>query len=223
MVLLSSMGEWLRLNWMTVLLILFLLAMWSYGWRRGLVRMSFSFISFLLSAVLSRILFPYLSAYLGENRALTEWFRNRIFLYLQRESGAMQEKRNAAMDAVYRLLGIERLADYAAEQLANFLLSLILFLLILFLSRIALRLFFTLLDRVMRLPLFNELNRGTGAVLGLAEGFFYIWVLLIVLGLLPEYEFSRFLAEQFALPGSFPAYLRDHNLIVYFFTAMLTG
>ena len=109
------------------------------------------------------------------------------------------------------------LAEYAADRISSLLLSLILFLAFLLLSRILLRFLFALLDRLMRLPMLNQLNRSSGALLGLIEGIFYIWVFIIVLGLLPEYKLTEALAEQFAVEGTLACYLRDTNLILYFF------
>lgn len=218
MEILLQLIELLRVYWLSALLLVFLLAMLLYGWKRGLVRMSFSLVSFVCSALLSRLLLPYAATSLGKNRMLTAWLQRRLALYLR--PGAeeeLQQAKDTAMESLYRLLGLDRLAEYAADRISSLLLSLILFLAFLLLSRILLRFLFALLDRLMRLPMLNQLNRSSGALLGLIEGIFYIWVFIIVLGLLPEYKLTEVLAEQFAVEGTLACYLRDTNLILYFF------
>lgn len=220
MELLNEIIGFIRADWLTLVLAAFLAAMLSYGWKKGLARMSFSLTSFIVTAVLSKGLMPYIVLFLEKNDSLTIWFRKIIESYLSSQAAGGRELNDARIYMLYSILGLDRLADKAAWQLCTLLLSLIVFIVLLIFSRIILKMIFGILDRVMELPVLKLINKSCGALVGIFEGLLYIWIFIMILGLFPDNDFSLEIMKQFNRAGTFPYYIKEGNMIIYFLSMM---
>ena len=82
---------------------------------------------------------------------------------------------------IWEKLGAKEFTQYAADYLSRTVVHFVLFLLLFLIIWILLRLLIRVLDVVAKIPVIHGLNQIAGAVLGLAEGLFYLWLFFIVL------------------------------------------
>ena len=213
-------------NWVQVVVAVFLVVMVYCGYHRGLIRMSASFVSILITTVLTRLLHPYVTEWMSSNAVLQNFVEKRVESVLASSAG-MNTLGNAGgsaagqVDQLYRLLGVDQLTDYLAGQISGFIVTAISFILMLIVVNLVVRIVFYVLDFVMKLPGLSLMNRLSGALIGFVEAVFYIWILLIVAAILPGNAVTGAIAEQFSREGSWLCYLRQANLIVRVFSGLV--
>lgn len=204
-------------NWVQLAVAAEMAAMFYYGWKSGLIRMLFSFLPTVTSFLICRALFPRVKELLAENSAANAFLEERIRPLLPQLGGAEAGDPNA--EILYRMIGLDKLSSYLAEQLSNLLISALLFLILLLLVKVFMGISFRFLNLLAEAPGLSLINRSLGALLSLLQGLFYLWLLLILLSFLPENPVSISVAEQFSHPGSWLNYIREANLITRIFSA----
>ena len=81
---------------------------------------------------------------------------------------------------VYQALGVQVFTEYLGNYLAGLLVNTVGFVLLFVLVYIAVRLIMRWLDIMARLPIISGVNKLTGALLGGAEGLFFLWLLSLL-------------------------------------------
>lgn len=74
----ASIVAYIKLNWMQLAVGAFMLMMLYCGYKKGLIRMSVSLVSLLLSTVLTKILHPYVLSWMQGNAALQAAVQKRV-------------------------------------------------------------------------------------------------------------------------------------------------
>ncbi len=225
----------IKMNWLQLVVGAFMLLMLLCGYKKGLIRMSVSLVSFLLSVVLTKILHPYVLSWMQDNAALQAMVQKRVAAVFTESTAAVVGSTDtglngvsagvdttaAQVDNLYRLLGLDHLSNYLSEQLTGLIMTALCFLVLLVLVNVVVRIVFYILDLIMRLPGLSLMNRLSGAALGLVEAVFYIWVVLILAAILPDNALTTCIAEQFSREGSWLCYLKEANLLVRIFTGIV--
>ena len=196
----------------------FMVAMFLYGYRKGLVRMSVNIVSIVVSLIATRMLLPTVQSWIDQNPVLRELVAQRVEKIAFGEgpaAGAASE----SVDLFYQLLGLDKLTDYIADRITGMLVSVITFVLLLIVVTLLVKLAFAILQRVVELPVLNFMNRTLGAVLGLVESIVYVWIFLIVISFLPENPLTLHIAMQFNDPTPWLFYLKEANIFVHIFEA----
>lgn len=196
----------------------FMVAMFLYGYRKGLVRMSVNIVSIVVSLIATRMLLPTVQSWIDQNPVLRELVAQRVEKIAFGEgpaAGAASE----SVDLFYQLLGLDKLTDYIADRITGMLVSVITFVLLLIVVTLLVKLAFAILQRVVELPVLNFMNRTLGAVLGLVESIVYVWIFLIVISFLPENPLTLHIAMQFNDPTTWLFYLKEANIFVHIFEA----
>lgn len=232
----ASILSYVKLNWLQLVVAAFMLMMLYCGYKKGLIRMSVSLVSMLLSAVLTKILHPYVLSWMQGNAALQAMVQKRVAaIFAETASSAVSgggetglpslsagtDTAAVQVDNLYRLLGLDHLSNYLSEQLTGLIMTALCFLVLLVVVNLVVRIAFYILDLIMRLPGLSLMNRLSGAALGLVEAVFYIWVLLILAAILPDNAFTTCIAEQFSREGSWLCYIKEANLLVRIFTGII--
>ncbi len=229
----ASIVAYIKLNWLQLAIGAFMLLMLYCGYKKGLIRMSVSLVSLLLSTILTKILHPYVLSWMQGNAALQAMVQKRVSAIFAESTGAVMpggsdtamsmgvDSTAVQVDNLYRLLGLDQLSNYLSEQLTGLIMTSLCFLVLLVLVNIVVRIVFRILDLIMRLPGLSLMNRLSGAALGLIEAVFYIWVLLILAAILPDNALTTSIAEQFSREGSWLCYLKEANLLVRVFTGIV--
>lgn len=205
-------------GWVQIGVAAFMVAMFLYGYRKGLVRMSVNIVSIVVSLIATRMLLPTVQTWIDQNPVLRELVAQRVEKIAFGEgpaAGAASE----SVDLFYQLLGLDKLTDYIADRITGMLVSVITFILLLIVVTLLVKLAFAILQRVAELPVLNFMNRTLGAVLGLVESIVYVWIFLIVISFLPENPLTLHIAMQFNDPTTWLFYLKEANIFVHIFEA----
>ena len=205
-------------GWVQIGVAAFMVAMFLYGYRKGLVRMSVNIVSIVVSLIATRMLLPTVQSWIDQNPVLRELVAQRVEKIAFGEgpaAGAASE----SVDLFYQLLGLDKLTDYIADRITGMLVSVITFVLLLIVVTLLVKLAFAILQRVVELPVLNFMNRTLGAVLGLVESIVYVWICLIVISFLPENPLTLHIAMQFNDPTTWLFYLKEANIFVHIFEA----
>ena len=205
-------------GWAQIGVAAFMVAMFLYGYRKGLVRMSVNIVSIVVSLIATRMLLPTVQSWIDQNPVLRELVAQRVEKIAFGEgpaAGAASE----SVDLFYQLLGLDKLTDYIADRITGMLVSVITFVLLLIVVTLLVKLSFAILQRVVELPVLNFMNRTLGAVLGLVESIVYVWIFLIVISFLPENPLTLHIAMQFNDPTTWLFYLKEANIFVHIFEA----
>ena len=205
-------------RWVQIGVAAFMVAMFLYGYRKGLVRMSVNIVSIVVSLIATRMLLPTVQSWIDQNPVLRELVAQCVEKIAFGEgpaAGAASE----SVDLFYQLLGLDKLTDYIADRITGMLVSVITFVLLLIVVTLLVKLAFAILQRVVELPVLNFMNRTLGAVLGLVESIVYVWIFLIVISFLPENPLTLHIAMQFNDPTTWLFYLKEANIFVHIFEA----
>lgn len=207
-------------GWVQIGVAVFMVAMFLYGYRKGLVRMSVNIVSIVVSLIATRMLLPTVQTWIDQNPVLRELVAQRVEKIAFGEGVAGAESAaGESVDLFYQLLGLDKLTDYIADRITGMLVSVITFILLLIVVTLLVKLAFAILARVAELPVLNFMNRTLGAVLGLVESIVYIWIFLIVISFLPENPLTLNIAMQFNDPTTWLFYLKEANIFVHIFEA----
>ena len=203
-------------GWVQIGVAAFMVAMFLYGYRKGLVRMSVNIVSIVVSLIATRMLLPTVQSWIDQNPVLRELVAQRVEKIAFGEGPAAASE---SVDLFYQLLGLDKLTDYIADRITGMLVSVITFVLLLIVVTLLVKLSFAILQRVVELPVLNFMNRTLGAVLGLVESIVYVWIFLIVISFLPENPLTLHIAMQFNDPTTWLFYLKEANIFVHIFEA----
>lgn len=207
-------------GWVLIGVAAFMVAMFLYGYRKGLVRMSVNIVSIVVSLIATRMLLPTVQTWIDQNPVLRELVAQRVEKIAFGEGAAGEESAaSESVDLFYQLLGLDKLTDYIADRITGMLVSVITFVLLLIVVTLLVKLAFAILAHVAELPVLNFMNRILGAILGLVESIVYIWIFLIVISFLPENPLTLNIAMQFNDPTSWLFYLKEANIFVHIFEA----
>ncbi len=207
-------------GWVLIGVAAFMVAMFLYGYRKGLVRMSVNIVSIVVSLIATRMLLPTVQTWIDQNPVLRELVAQRVEKIAFGEGAAGAESAaGERVDFFYQLLGLDKLTEYIADRITGMLVSVITFVLLLIVVTLLVKLAFAILARVAELPVLNFMNRILGAILGLVESIVYIWIFLIVISFLPENPLTLNIAMQFNDPTTWLFYLKEANIFVHIFEA----
>ena len=186
-------------NWLEIVVGVYLLGMILYGHYRGFIRMAVSMVALIATFAIVRIAMPYVNEAAIERTPLYEWIKGGIEHALIPEEYSSEAADEQAMieglglpkeiqelliennrPDVYQALGVQVFTEYLGNYLAGLLVNTVGFVLLFVLVYIAVRLIMRWLDIMARLPIISGVNKLTGALLGGAEGLFFLWLLSLL-------------------------------------------
>ncbi|MBQ7534475.1 MAG: CvpA family protein [Stomatobaculum sp.] len=235
--------NWLDANWFALLVGVFLTGLMLYGHNCGFLRLSISIAAVLITAVLTRLAMPPVTAWIKEHTALESTLEGMIIKRLSANPAgnagiSTPEEQAVVIDSlsvpeglrdwikennteiVWEKLGVKEFTQYLADYLSRTIIHFILFALLFLLIWILLRLLMKVLDVFAKLPVIHGLNQIAGAVLGLGEGLFYLWIFFLVLSCFTETVWGRRLLELI-YSNVWLRFLYQYNMITWFLKSTL--
>lgn len=211
----------IKMSWVQIGVIAVMAAMFLYGYRKGLVRMSVNIASILISLLATHMLLPTVQNWIRQNPVLHTMIAQRVEKMIQGDQAAGEaSSASESVDLFYQLLGLDKLTDYIADRITSMFVSVFTFVLLLIVVTFVVKLLFALLARAAELPMLNFFNRTLGGSLGLVEAVLYIWIFLIVISFLPENPLTVNIATQFNDPSIWLFYLKEANIFIHIFEAI---
>ena len=211
-----------------LVLLLSLSAMVWHGYKKGLLKKIFAMTSLLLSIAMAKLLMPIAQQELAKNQELQKLVQNiaGFFFPIQREGAQLSDvlssnptpdKSMENIDLFYQFIGLEQWKANLSEKIFQLVYSVIFFVILYLLLRILLKIAFQILEYLFKLPGLNLVNRLSGAALSAVEWVFWLWFVLILLSILPNFPLKDTILEGFSRPGSIPYILKESNLFTRIF------
>jgi len=232
------MTELLKQNWLTILVVLYLMGMMLYGHYRGFFKIAVSTIALVITIALVSVALPYVSSFIKTNTGVESVVKGVIIkdigldvtesdsttsregqtetisgLKLPNEAKEMLIKYNTG--EIWQTLGVEGFTDYVASYLSNTVFNVIGFVLLFIIIWVLLHIAINFADLFTRLPVIHGLNQIAGAIIGLMEGLVFVWIGCMVIS---AFAGSTFGSSIYSLVASseWLLFLFNHNLFSFF-------
>lgn len=230
-------------NWLTIVVGVYLAGMVLYGHYKGFIRLAVSVVALIATLVIVNMAMPVVTNYLKDNEVVYNLFENSMKKavgvtgpgdgFSPSEQRVIIENLNLPdqikesllennNNEVYRLLGVDKFADYIIRYLSNKVINIVCFAVLFAVVSIVIHIIMRWLDLMARLPIINGMNKIAGAILGGAEALLVIWIICLVL---PAFASTQFGIEVMAQIGSskFLSFLYHNNFLNIMFLSAVHG
>ena len=167
-----------------VAVVAFIWILAAAGYKKGLVRTLYGFVSFALSAVITAFVYKPVTAWLLELEFVKKW-TDSISSYI---TDALAQKSSEALaglpEWVWSYAGGESGILTVGDALASLVVGILCVIVVFIIVKLALTLFVGVLDAFMKLPVLKSVNRFGGVLFGLLKGVIIVWILCAVVVLL---------------------------------------
>ena len=232
------------MNWLAIVILAIPVAYIFSGVQRGMVRTGFSFLSVILTLILSFALNPQITEYVREKTPVYDVIQKNCQESISRTT---EEKLSEEADTGeqnqyiqglplpenvkeiliennnaqgYQHFLVETFSEYISHSIATIIVSIIGMLLTFLIISIVLHIVGGILNGIFSLPVLNLLNRAGGAVLGAAQGIFVVWIVFLVLSLFWDTSWAQS-GVTIIKENSMTSYLYEHNLLAELLSGLL--
>ena len=191
------------MNWLLILVVVFLGVYVIRGYHNGLIKTVFSIFAVLIALILAVTISPYVSKALQGNDTIFQFIDQKVSTNINKEKeeaieteqveqteainqlplpksikSALIENNNPE---VYKLFNVDNFQSYISNYISCIVLNAISFLLVFVLSIIIIKILANTLDLISKLPIINGINKMGGIFIGFLHGMIVLWVLCIAL------------------------------------------
>jgi len=192
-------------NILLIVVLLYLIACIWNGYRKGLVKMIFSVVSLFIAIIITRMVAPQMEDYLQKETNIYEQIQEKTEAYVEI---TLQEKLSTGLFSVsdqayaieglplpkyirsvltknntaeiYEILGVDAFQDYISSSLAGFTVTALAFVLSFLIIGLGIFLIRKLIERIVKLPGLNGINRLAGAAVGFLKALIILWILCLI-------------------------------------------
>lgn len=191
----------------------FVIIMMYVGRQRGFMDRVLSLGSVMVTLAAEFMLFPHIMRAIEENEAIGEFFLNtaRSFMHIDPEHTS---------SPLYDLLGLDVIAENAADLMETLAVKIICFAIVFVLLRLLVRILSVCADGLKRIHLINSVDRLLGMITGFAEAMVFIWIFMLIVSGLPTFKFCSFVLDQIVHNDILLA-VYDQNLLLMFAANLL--
>lgn len=240
------MKEFLAEYWLSVAVIVYLVAMVLYGHYRGFVRQAISVAAVVASIVVVNMAAPAVKDFLLHSEAVNAVVRSGIEKTLgdgetipagQEEQPSAQRSYIEGLELpeqirelllennnseVYDILGVDSFGGYLVSYTAEMVISAVSYVIVFLAAFIVLNILLRWLDLVARLPILSGVNQLAGAGLGLAQALLFIWIGSVVLTIFATTQWGMAAFGQIQT-SPFLTFLYQNNMLVKAAISILHG
>lgn len=219
----------------------YLIGMILYGHYRGFIKLAVSAVALVITMVVVHTAMPQVTGFLKNNTKIYEAFETSMEKAAGLDDSADQQEpsgqrliiegmelpkqlKEALLEnnnnEVYRVLGVETFTKYVSRYLANSIINIIGFLFLFIVVFAALKIVTVWLDLVAKLPILSGMNKVAGAILGGAEGLFFLWIICLFITAFAGTEGGRALIHQIE-SSAWLSFLYNHNILSGFVMAVV--
>ncbi len=229
-------------HWLSIAVIIYLVAMVLYGHWKGFIRMSVSALALIVALGASHAISPRVSSYLSSSNTVTNivehQIRDALSLPEEEPENAAEQKEilneismpdflrselvKNNSKAMYEKLGAETFTGYISGFLTRRLIEVFSFLGVFLAIFLTLRLFLMFLNVVTQLPVIHGLNQIAGALLGGIEGVILLWAGCLLLMMFAGTSVGKMLLDQIQ-DSSFLSFFYKNNMLSVFVLNAVRG
>lgn len=225
------------MNWLIVLILAIPVVCLFNGIQRGMVRAAFSIFSVIVTLMLGGILTPFVSGFLKDKipvydiiqekceESLTKTLETELNQQTNREEqnlfiselplpGELKEAliRNNNVEGYNRMLA-ESFGEYLSHSIARLTIGIISLILTFIIINIVMMFLCGILDGIFSLPVLSLINRAGGALLGVVQGIFIIWIIYLVITLFWDTPWAKE-ATRMIGQNDITEYLYQNNILL---------
>lgn len=202
------------MNWLLVVVVLFLAAYIYGGYRRGFIKTVFAVFAVLIAMVVASVGSPILSKTLQGNEMVYNYINEKVTDTLKiddKVEGAVNQinvidklplpdslkdslKENNNKE-IQNQLQTSTFGTYVSGYVTCLILNSVSYMILFIITLIIVRIIANVLDLVSKLPILNSINKVGGLLIGLVHGLVILWVLCIVLTMFSGSEVGGMLFE----------------------------
>lgn len=184
------------------------------GYKKGLVGLAFSIVSFIAALIIAFILFVPVSSFVIDNTEFDNNIKNAIVSNFNSEEQTENGESNFITTYINEQIDEAKgkTLDVVATEISELCIKGIVFIALYIVARIALVFVRVIADLIAKLPILNQFNKIGGIIFGLLKGFIITYgVLAILLLVSPMFNESTFFKE---LNNSFVGGMMYNNNII---------
>ncbi len=243
--------SWIIEERIQIIVATFMVVMFVYGYYRGLVKMSVRIATLIVTVILTKTVLPVIKDWMMNSTVIHGAIQKRVQSIIAGgiqdtsqgtvysggginsipvPSSGVGDSANVGSDILskntdlfFKMIGLDKVTDYLADKISNIIISVILFIVIYIVMIIVVKLLFRLLGLLVQLPGLSTINRLAGGLLGLIEGLCYIWIMLLLIGILPEMSLTKEVGEAFDNQGSYLYMLKQANIFSHILLAVISA
>lgn len=231
------------MNWLCVVLLIFLVLSVANGARKGLVRMVVSLVFMILVMGLSSILHPYISNYIKENTKIYDTVLDGCSQVMNDRLRQQQEDLTLSVQVeiidslplpagmkdgllkgnnaeAWEMLSVDRFSDYLAAYLADLIIRAAAFLLSFIVAFIVVKIGQNIAYLLTSLPGISLVNRVAGAAFGLIQACIWIELFFVLVMLVQDTDFGQVLIAA-VQENEVLNHLYNHNVLWYLLTRLM--
>jgi len=205
------------MNILDIIIIVTLVVMFFTGYLRGFIKTLFDLVSIVLTFLITYTLYPYVSKFIMTK---TDTYKNlsesisKTFNFDKLLEGAVTKE--AQFDAIgnlplplnfkemltsnnnpemFKLLNVSSFTEYVSSSLATIVVNVIVFLVLFLIIYTILTILVNMLNLLSKLPGLNQVNKLSGAALGLLMGLILVFVALTILSIIISTKNATTLVE----------------------------
>lgn len=212
------------------------------GFRKGGLRTFWSLGCSIAAIILSIMLNPMISDFMTNQVHLNQYIENDVIVYLEAQTESDLENAETEVQNQYikdleipsswkkaiiknntaegrgKLL-VEGFYEYVARAISDISVKVLAFILTFILVAVILKIVSVMFGIVDKIPLLSQVNKLVGIGVGLLRGLVIIWLIMIVIAFVRNYEWGQFILNLI-LNNPVAAFFYHHNLIAMAFLSV---
>ena len=222
------------MNWLVILVLVFLAAYVIRGYHNGLIKTVFSICAVFIAVIVACAGCSLLGDALKENETVYDIVNDKVVDTLNIETDAkttaeqqsfikslpLPERVKDALEEnnnkkVYELMDTSKFEDYISGYITCMILNALAFVILFVITLVLVRVLANVLDIISRLPVLHTLNKVGGLALGLLHGFIVLWILCIALTITGATGVGKVCFDAIN-ESAFLSIIYNNNLLLYF-------
>lgn len=171
------------MNYLLDLIVLLIIGLSTFiGYKRGLIKVAFSLVSFILAIVLTIVLYKPVSNFIINYTPLDDYIEQSISERLDAPETTDEETENMVSNYYNNIKNAS--TTVVANGISKTIINVSCMIIVFVVSKLALLLFKFAGDLIAKLPLIKQLNETGGLLYGLLRGFIIIYGLLALIAII---------------------------------------
>ena len=171
------------MNYLIDLILIAIIALFTFiGYKKGLIKVAFGLVSFILAIVISVILYKPVSNFIIKYTPLDDYIESTVSERLTSSETSKEETENMVSNYYNNIKNAS--TSVIASGISKTVINVSCMLVVFIVAKIILLFFKFIGDLVAKLPLIKQFNNAGGFIYGLLKGFIIIYILLALIALL---------------------------------------
>lgn len=171
------------MNYLIDLILIAIIALFTFiGYKKGIIKVAFGLVSFILAIIISVILYKPVSSFIIKYTPLDDYIENTVAERLTSSETTKEETENIVSNYYNNIKNAS--TSVIATGISKTVINISSMLIVFIISKIILLFFKFIGDIIAKLPLIKQFNSAGGFIYGLLKGFVIIYIILAVITIL---------------------------------------